>query len=163
VEEETRAAVRAAFTVERHRTFDQDPRLGFIVLSEVASRAMSPAVNDPGTAIEVLNAIQRCFLPVLRPERPAGKPAERVFVPALGIGDLIEAAYTGPVRDGAGLIEVQTRLQKTVAALAGLATAPGHREAFRALAADALTRAEATMPHGADRDALRAVHRELWQ
>src|SRR5690606_29386814 len=42
-------AVRAAFNVGARRSFDQDPRFGLIVLSEIASKALSPAVNDPGT------------------------------------------------------------------------------------------------------------------
>ncbi len=163
MQEETPRLLCEAFTLERHRTFDQDPRFGFIVLSEVASRALSPAVNDPGTAIEVLNAIQRCLLPVLRPpDPPEREPAQRVHVPALGITDMIEAAYTGPARDGAGMVEVQMRLQKTVAALAGLARFREDRAAFRALADDALARAEGVLVHPADRDALRAVHRQVW-
>ncbi len=164
MQEDTPDLLCKAFTLDRHRTFDQDPRFGFIVLSEVTSRALSPAVNDPGTAIEVLNAIQRCFLPALRPPDPAGgEPAARVHVPALGIADLIEATYTGPARDGAGMVEVQVRLQKTVAALAGLARSREDAAAFGALADDALARAEAALDHPADRDALRAVHRELWR
>ncbi len=43
--------IRNAFVLGTARTFDQDPRFGLIVLSEVAQRALSPAVNDPGTAI----------------------------------------------------------------------------------------------------------------
>lgn len=164
VDEDMRVALLTAFTVERHRTFDQDPRLGFIVLSEVASRALSPAVNDPGTAIEVLNALQRCFLPVLLPpEGETAEPAEHVFVPAFEIADLIEAAYTGPMRDGAAMIEVQIRLQKTVAGLAAVATEPGDVAAFRSLAKDALARAEAELDYPEDREALRKVHRELWR
>lgn len=164
VDDDGRAALCGAFTVERHRTFDQDPRIGFIVLSEVASKALSQAVNDPGTAIEVLNALQRCFLAVLDPpEAKPPEPAARVFVPALGFGDLVEAAYGGTVRDGAAVPEVQVRLQKTVAALAGLARRPEQREAFRALAVEALARAEAAMAFPADRERLRALHRELWR
>lgn len=164
VDDGMREALCDAFTVERHRTFDQDPRLGLIVLSEVASKALSPAVNDPGTAIEVLNALQRCFLPVLAPAgRDAAEPAERVFVPALGIGELVEAAYTGPVRDGAGLIEVQLRLQKTVAALWAVARTSEARAAFRKVADEALERAEATLSFEKDSETLRAVHEEVWR
>ena len=47
-------AVAQAFTVGAERTFDQDPRFGLCVLAEIASRALSPAVNDPGTAIDVI-------------------------------------------------------------------------------------------------------------
>ena len=40
------------------RTFDQDPLFAFRLLSDIAVRALSPAVNDPATAIEVLSATQ---------------------------------------------------------------------------------------------------------
>ncbi len=34
------------------RQFDEDPRFGLIVLSEIASRGLLSAVNNPGTAPE---------------------------------------------------------------------------------------------------------------
>lgn len=37
------------------RVYEQDPRYGMIVLSEVALRALSVGVNDPGTSILVFN------------------------------------------------------------------------------------------------------------
>ena len=52
-------AVAEAFTVGAERTFDQDPRFGLCVLAEIASRALSPAVNDPGTAIDVIGRAVR--------------------------------------------------------------------------------------------------------
>lgn len=53
---ECREAIAACFTADTDREYDQDPRFGLIVLSEIASRALSPAINDPGTAIEVIGA-----------------------------------------------------------------------------------------------------------
>ena len=41
-------AIAATFVIGGSRVFDQDPRFGLLVLSEIASRALSPAVNDPG-------------------------------------------------------------------------------------------------------------------
>jgi uncharacterized membrane protein len=43
------------------RYFDEDPRFGLITLSEIASRALSPAVNDPGTAIQIISSYVRLF------------------------------------------------------------------------------------------------------
>lgn len=37
------------------RTFDQDPLLAFRLLSDIGLRALSPAINDPATAIQVLD------------------------------------------------------------------------------------------------------------
>ena len=51
--------LRACFTLGETRTFEQDVRFGVIVLAEIAQRALSPAVNDPGTAIFVLDRITR--------------------------------------------------------------------------------------------------------
>jgi len=38
------------------RTFDQDPLFAFRLLSDISVRALSPAVNDPATAIQVIGA-----------------------------------------------------------------------------------------------------------
>lgn len=46
--------VLATLTIGIRRTFEHDPRFGLSVLSEIASRALSPAVNDTGTAIDVI-------------------------------------------------------------------------------------------------------------
>ena len=36
------------------RTFDQDPAFALRMMVDVANRALSPAVNDPTTAVQVL-------------------------------------------------------------------------------------------------------------
>lgn len=53
--------ILAAITIGVRRTFEHDPRFGLSVLSEIASRALSPAVNDPGTAIDIVGRGVRCF------------------------------------------------------------------------------------------------------
>ena len=99
------ASVRAGFTVDDERTFDEDPRFGLVVLSEIASRALSPAVNAPGTAIDVLHRLSR-ILSEADPTR--GIPAEfpRIEVPVLRAGDLIEDGFAALIRAGAGHPEV---------------------------------------------------------
>lgn len=157
-EEKLVEGLASAFTIDPHRTFEQDPRFGLIALSEIASRALSPAVNDPGTAIEVLNAMHRVFLALLRPtpEPSVEVTRHRVHVPELSLAEMAEAAYRPLARDGAGLVEVQIRLQKSLAALAELSPEPG---VFLAMAEDARARAMAALDHGADRDALIAARR----
>ncbi|MCF4123949.1 DUF2254 domain-containing protein [Methylobacterium sp. SyP6R] len=108
-----------AFAIERHRRFDQDPRLGLIALSEIASRALSPATNDPGTAIEVLNALLRVLLH-LPPDEPEGEAlAERppVHVPRPTLDDMLTDAFRPLIREGTAEIEVTIRLAKTLHAL----------------------------------------------
>lgn len=49
--------VLGALTVGMERTFDQDPELALRLLADIALRALSPAVNDPTTAVQALDRI----------------------------------------------------------------------------------------------------------
>ena len=143
--------VVSAFTIGRDRIFDHDPRLGLIVLSEIAGRALSPGVNDPGTAIGVLGTLVRLFtLWAQRDENLAGQPVEfdRVVVPLLQVGDLFDDAFTAIARDGAGAVEVGVRLQKSLRSLAS-AGDDAMRVAAVKHAQHALARAEQalSLPH----------------
>ncbi|MDG3016389.1 DUF2254 family protein [Speluncibacter jeojiensis] len=46
------------FEVGRERTFDQDPTFAFRLLNDIALRALSPAVNDPYSAIQAIDEIE---------------------------------------------------------------------------------------------------------
>lgn len=153
-------ALRRAFTIGNVRSFDQDPRFGLAVLSEIASRAMSPAVNDSGTAIDVIGRMTRLMdqwgQGPTKPETAAEYP--HIHVPRLSTPDLFDDAFMLIARDGAGLVEVQLRLRK---ALAALARKDDGDPAFRAAALHqahlAAERAEAALPLAADRERLRQV------
>lgn len=138
----TCARVADAIAVERDRSFDHDPRFGLIVLSEIASRALSPAVNDPGTAIAVLSAQLRVLQKLAGAE---GAPYdERVVVPALVIEKLVVDAFRPIARYGAAHVEVAIKLQTTLAALGALA--PDWSAAAGHVADDARQRARTALP-----------------
>ncbi len=122
VDDAVAARLTDAFTIERHRAFDHDPRLGVIALAEIASRALAPATNDPGTAIEVMNALLRVFLtlsPAGEDERNADGRVELppVHVARPSIEDFIGDAFEPILREGVAEVEVSIRLSKTLAAL----------------------------------------------
>ncbi len=58
------AAVLAALVTGPERTFHQDPMFAFRLLSDIGLRALSPAVNDPATAVQVLDTIESLLLPL---------------------------------------------------------------------------------------------------
>lgn len=101
------------------RTFEQDAAYGLLVLSEIASRALSPGINDPGTAIEVI-ARQESMLWdwAHRPQNDDPPPHPRIFVRELSADSLIESAFASVARDGADMIEVVTRLEHALRSLA---------------------------------------------
>lgn len=114
-------AVAGAFQMGSSRLFDDDPRFGLVVLSEISGRALSPAVNDPGTAICIIGALVRLFTLWGEPQSAEGKLApkyDRVAVPELSVRDMFDDAFTSIARDGAGIIEVAVRLQKALESLA---------------------------------------------
>ncbi|MEU5953667.1 DUF2254 family protein [Streptomyces sp. NPDC047525] len=47
-----------AMTTGVERTFDHDPELPFRLLADIALRALSPAVNDPATAVDSLDHVE---------------------------------------------------------------------------------------------------------
>ncbi|UTF61109.1 DUF2254 domain-containing protein [Gilvimarinus sp. DA14] len=113
----------AAITIGDTRSFDQDPRFGLLVMAEIASRALSPGINDPGTAIEVLGRGVRLISQWrITPDDVSEfeVPYPRVFVPRIELDELFIDFFSPIARDGAGLIEVQIRLQKSLAALAAI-------------------------------------------
>lgn len=116
-------AVVESFQIGHERRFDDDPRFGLVVLSEIAGRALSPAVNDPGTAIEVVGRLVRLFHLWCEPrttEREDRPLYERVEVPEISVRDMFDDAFTAIARDGAGHVEVAVRLQKALHSLASV-------------------------------------------
>jgi uncharacterized membrane protein len=149
-------ALRDAISIAEERTYEQDPRFGLVVLSEIASRALSPGINDPGTAIDVIGRHLR-----LLTAWAEGADAEtgeircpRITVPALSDDDLFEDAFAAIARDGAGLAEVHIRLQKALAVLGGLGDAE-FRLAAQRQSREAMARAEAALRFAPDIERVR--------
>ncbi|MBN1239423.1 MAG: DUF2254 domain-containing protein [Gammaproteobacteria bacterium] len=169
--------IRSAFEIDDERSFDQDPRFGLSVLAEIASRALSPAVNDAGTAIDVIGRSVRVlsiWADSDSGERngaadrgadgasdgAAGERGEvrcpRIFVPPIEVGDLFDDAFWPIGRDGASVIEVQVRLQK---ALLTLSKIGGTRFAEHAArhARLALERAERALELEEEKERVRTI------
>ncbi|MCF7770519.1 DUF2254 domain-containing protein [Achromobacter pulmonis] len=151
--------IRQAFSVGTRRSYDQDPRFGIVVLSEIAIRALSPAVNDSGTAIDVIGRCARLL--ALWAEGARGDSGQspkfpRIHVVPIRSEDLFDDAFRLVARDGAAQIEVQSRLQKALRALRHTGD-----HAFRQAAAYqsqlALQRAEQAMTMDADKQLLRDI------
>jgi len=154
--------VRGSLIIGDLRTYDQDPRFGLIVMGEVGSKAMSPGVNDPGTAIDVITRIGR-ILSDYKDETEA-TPEEVLdyfYVRPLDPTDLLRDGFGALSRDSASTLEVQQRLQQT---LSGLMQHPdkGLSAAAKEFAIKELERATQALVFEPDREALRAsAHRSV--
>lgn len=111
-----RTSLAKAFTIDRQRDFEHDPRFGMVVLAEIASRALSPAINDPGTAIAVLDAGQRIVERLM--DKAAPDPLDtRIADPPLAVEEMLEDLLLPVIRDGARIAEVGIRVQHLLASL----------------------------------------------
>lgn len=151
VSDEVEERLRLAFVIAHHRSFVQDPRLGLIALSEISSKGLSPGINDPGTAIEVLSALERVLEVAQRVDDDVEVEHDRVHLAEISVDDFVVDAFRPTARDGAGIVEVGVRLQKEVATLVASAPGPEWRTALVAAATEAKQRAEAALGHEADR------------
>ena len=146
----------SAFTISSSRTFEDDPRFGLLALSEIADKALSPGINDPGTAINVIGTHERLFTlwqSPLEQERVKRVTYDRVAVPRLSTEDLFDDAFTAIARDGAGMVEVGIRLQKAFSALA-ITDDPAMAAAAHKHSRMALARAERALSLQEDVDAV---------
>jgi uncharacterized membrane protein len=122
LDDETLEQLRTCFVVGKRRTFEADPRFGLIVLSEIASKALSPAVNDSGTAIDVLSGLVR----VIRNwTEQFGKAEEEIrfshlHVIPLDVEKVVVDGFRWISRDGADRIEVAIKVQNALADIRAL-------------------------------------------
>ncbi|QAY86131.1 DUF2254 domain-containing protein [Pseudomonas arsenicoxydans] len=155
--------ILAALTIGVRRTFEHDPRFGLSVLSEIASRALSPAVNDPGTAIDVIGRGIRSLTCWGKPQDPASKideDCEQVYLRGLTVDDLFDDLFAPIARDGASLIEVDLRLMKALVSLTQINPLMFSGACIRH--ADLLIkRADLSLTLEEDKQALRLVARQL--
>ena len=100
------------------RSFSQDPRFCLSVMAEIACRALSPAVNDPGTAIDVIGRGVR----VLSAYAQNKSDETEVTYPSIHVAplqnrELLEDFFLPIARDGAGMSEIQRRVLKGLSML----------------------------------------------
>jgi uncharacterized membrane protein len=151
------ATIAKGMTIGKNRTFEQDASYGLLVLSEIASRALSPAINDPGTAIAVICRQEKLLLDWAQTRPKANVPIfPRIFLRDASRPAMIDNAFASTARDGADRIEVALRLR---AALDRISQArdPGLAEAAQEMAQRAQGYADAALSLDSERTRLRAA------
>ncbi|MCX4822888.1 DUF2254 domain-containing protein [Streptomyces sp. NBC_01142] len=99
------------------RTIEQDPAFALRILVDIAIRALSPAVNDPTTAVQVLNHIEAFLYRVGRTALRShyvladdhGRP--RLVVPGRGWEDYLQVGVTEIREYGATSLQICRRLR----------------------------------------------------
>ena len=119
---ERRLAGRVALGIER--TIDQDPAFALRILVDVAIRALSPAVNDPTTAGQVIDHLEDLVGVIGRTpgldghwEYHDGSGALRLVMPAHRFSDLLALGFTEIREYGGSSTQIARRLRAALEAL----------------------------------------------
>ncbi|MFJ9419062.1 DUF2254 domain-containing protein [Streptomyces sp. NPDC101227] len=151
----SRRALRYAVSVGVERTFHQDLGLGLRQLSDIALRALSPAVNDPTTAVQCLDRMVQILAAVVH--RPLGAVHHRDRRGVVRLtqggptwGDLVDLGMSEIRESSVGSPQMTRRLLAGVDDLLLLAPA-GRREPLVRHRALLLQAVERTVPTAAER------------
>jgi uncharacterized membrane protein len=121
---------RRVFVLARQRTIDQDPAFALRMLVDIAIRGLSPAINDPTTAVQALDRVETLLLEL--GERHPGPSlvlgddgVARAIVHAPRWADYIELGLMEIRRYGADSPQIVRRLRALYHRLGAVADEPG--------------------------------------
>jgi uncharacterized membrane protein len=131
-EKELMGAVR----VGRERTFEQDPKYPIRLLVDIAIKALSPAVNDPTTAVQAMDQIEDLLRRLGRRDLDAGFARDadgvlRLTFPMPTWEDYLALSFDEIRQFGTTSVQVMRRLRSALAGLMESITVPSRIEALR--------------------------------
>ena len=161
------AAIRGAFYFGPRRTLAQDVEFAIDQFVEVAVRALSPAVNNPFTAMNCIDRLGAAPCALAERDIPSryrydARGGLRVVTEAATIGEIVDASFNQIRQAARADAAVTLRLLETIAAVARHTRDPGFR-AVLGRHADAVHRGSAEGlkdsgdRHAADRRYLEAI------
>jgi len=114
--------LRTAIKLGSERTFDQDPKYAIRLLVDIAIKALSPAINDPTTAVQTLDHIEDLLIRLGRRRLEIGSFCDssgnpRVLMPFPTWEDFLRLALDEIRFYGAASIQVMRRMNALVSEL----------------------------------------------
>jgi len=115
--------LRKGIELGEERTFEQDPKYAIRLLVDIAIKALSPAINDPTTAVQALDQIEDLLLRLGQRHLEIGKYHDstgklRLVVPFPSWDDLLRLSFDEISAYGATSVQVMRRMNALLADLA---------------------------------------------
>jgi uncharacterized membrane protein len=115
-------ALRKAFEMGEERTFEQDPKYAIRMLVDIAIKALSPAINDPTTAVQSLDQIEDLLRRLGRRRLEIGAIRDsggtlRLVIPHPSWEDFLILAFEEIRFYGATSVQVMRRMRALVSDL----------------------------------------------
>jgi uncharacterized membrane protein len=125
-----------AIDLARERTFEQDPKYPIRLLVDIAIKALSPAINDPTTAVQAMDQIEDLLRRLGRRDLDAGYARDasgvlRLIFPMPTWEDYLALAFDEIRQFGATSVQVMRRLRSALAGLMESSAIPARTEAVQ--------------------------------
>jgi uncharacterized membrane protein len=129
-------ALRRAVRLERERTFEQDPKYPIRLLVDIAIKALSPAINDPTTAVQTIDQLEDLLRRLGSAEIDAGHVADesgalRLVFPTPTWEDYLTLAFDEIRHFGSNSVQVMRRMRSALVGLADSLPSQERVEAVR--------------------------------
>lgn len=116
-------ALMKAIRLAKERTFEQDPKYPIRLLVDIAIRALSPAINDPTTAVQTIDQIEDLLLRLGQSDLDVGRFEDpdgvlRLVLPVPTWTDYLTLAFDEIRQYGAGSVQVMRRLRSALVSIA---------------------------------------------
>jgi uncharacterized membrane protein len=126
------AELRGAFDFGPTRTLQQDVEFGVLQIVDIALKAISPAVNDPSTAINCVDQLSSIMIRFASREPPEAVLYDppgtmRVVIPWIGFDRLLEAAFEQIRLYSKSDVAVSLRLLRALGDIAATTPDPEYR------------------------------------
>ena len=113
------AHLRSAIDLGGERTFEQDPKYAIRLLVDIAIKALSPAINDPTTAVQALDQIEDLLLRLGRRRLEIGTFRDsdgkiRVLIAFPSWEDFLRLAFDEICFYGANSVQVMRRMRALI-------------------------------------------------
>ena len=123
-------SLRSAIAFGPERTMEQDPTFAYRIIVDIALKALSPAINDPTTAVIAIDQLHRLLRKAgnqnLRTDEILDKSGQlRVIFRTPNWEDFVHLAFTEIRQCGAQNIQIARRLRAMIENL--IQTLPKHR------------------------------------
>ncbi|HTO62407.1 MAG TPA: DUF2254 domain-containing protein [Bradyrhizobium sp.] len=115
--------LRRAIHVGDQRTFEQDPKYALRLLVDIAIKALSPAINDPTTAVQAIDQIEDLLRRLAKCDLETSRVVDRdgivrVIYQMPGWADYLALAFDEIRQFGATSIQVMRRLRSALVGIA---------------------------------------------
>ena len=125
-----------AIQLRSERTFEQDPKYPIRLLVDIAIKALSPAINDPTTAVQAIDQIEDLLRRLARDDLDIGLVGDsngvlRLIVPMPTWEDYLVLAFDEIRQYGAPSLQVVRRLRAALVGIADTTTIAARVEAVQ--------------------------------